>query len=293
MSVRPRDEGLIGPDAVAWRVIGHPGALIGGLRSLVLQSLHPHAMAGVDQHSDYSHRPLDRLRRTTFYVAATTYGDTETAATAVEHVQRRHSKVRGIDPVTGQAYSAADPETQLWVHCTEWHSFLAAYRVFGPGLEAADEDRYFAEGSVIGSLLGTPREMVPASAAEMRAYFERMQSRLCLSEAARAAIDFVVNPRPTRELLPYYLPLRVYGSAAVSLVPREARRLAGIERPRAVDAAAIAAAMPLLSASQLPLVNRLARAVVGERTLELIDSRLRPAAATPGDAVEQALRQAA
>ena len=291
MSVQPKDDGLLGPDPVAWRVIGHPGALIGGLRSLILQSLHPHAMAGVDQHSDYAHRPLDRLQRTTYYVAATAYGDRETAARAAEHVRLRHRKVKGVDPVTGQRYSAEDPETQLWVHGTEWHSFLAAYRVFGPSLSPAEEDRYFAEGAIIGSLLGTPREMVPASAAEMRAFFDRVQPQLCVSEAARAAIDFVANPRPTRDILPYYLPLRVYGSAAVALVPGEIRQIAGLERSRSADAAAIAAARPFLTAAQLPLLNRLARAVVGRKTIDLIDSRLRP---TPPDpAVEVGLRQAA
>jgi uncharacterized protein (DUF2236 family) len=291
VSVQPKDDGLLGPDAVAWRVIGHPGALIGGLRSLILQSLHPLAMAGVDQHSDYTNRPLDRLQRTTFYVAATAYGDRETAAHAVEHVRLRHLKVRGVDPVTGRRYSADDPETQLWVHSTEWHSFLAAYDVFGPGLSPEEEDRYFAEGAIIGSLLGTPREMVPSTSAEMRAYFERMGSELCLSEAARAAIDFVANPRPTREILPYYLPLRVYGSAAVALVPQEMRAVAGLERSRAVDAAAIAAARPFLVAAQLPLLNRVARDVVGRRTIELIDSRLRPAA--PAAVTERELSQAA
>src|SRR4051812_8940819 len=129
MSVQPKDDGLLGPDAVAWRVVGHPGALIGGLRSLILQALHPLAMAGVDQHSDYTQRPLGRLQRTTYYVAATAYGDKETAARAVEQVRKRHNKVKGVDPVTGKRYSADDPDTQLWVHSTEWHSFLAAYRV--------------------------------------------------------------------------------------------------------------------------------------------------------------------
>jgi hypothetical protein len=72
------------------------------------------------------------------------------------------------------------------------------------------------------------------------------------------------------------VPLRVYGSAAAALVPRALRALAGIERPAAADAAAIAAARPLLATSQLPVVNRIARDVVGKKTIELIDSRLKP-----------------
>jgi len=283
-AIHPRDEGLIGPDAVAWRVIGHPGALIGGLRSLVLQSLHPLAMAGVAQHSDYLHRPIDRLHRTTYYVAATAYGDTETARTAAERVRRRHRVVRGVDPVTGREYSAEDPETQLWVHATEWHSFLAAYRVFGPGLTPEEEDQYFWEGTVIGSQLGCPQEQIPGTAAAMSAYFRRMRDELAMSDHAREAISFVVNPRPTRETLPYFGALAVYGNAARALVPRELRRLAGIDRSPALDLPALAAARPLLMASRLPGVRDLAARVVGRETIALIESRLRPeggAAASP------------
>ena len=87
------------------------------------------------------------------------------------------------------------------------------------------------------------------------------------------------------------MPLLVYGSAARALVPRETQRLAGIERSPALDRAAIAAARPWLTAAQLPLVNRLARQVVGRKTIDLIDSRLRPTA--PDPAIELGLRQAA
>ena len=155
MSITPNDDGLLGPDALAWRVIAHPGSLVGGLRSLMIQSLHPLAMAGVAEHSDFRRRPLDRLKRTTYYVAATAYGDRATAMEAVRRVKRRHASVRGTDPVTGREYSADDPDTQVWVHITEWHSFLAAYRVFAGGLSPDDEDRYIREGTIIGSLLGT------------------------------------------------------------------------------------------------------------------------------------------
>src|SRR5436305_9697840 len=111
MSITPFDDGLLGPDALAWRVIAHPGSLIGGLRSLIIQSLHPLAMAGVAEHSDFRRRPLARLKRTTYYVAATSFGDTATAADAARRVPRRHATVHGTDPVTGRPYSAGDPDT--------------------------------------------------------------------------------------------------------------------------------------------------------------------------------------
>src|SRR5205807_8646970 len=152
-------------------VVGRAGARIGGLRALVVQSLHPLAMAGVAQHSDYRNRALQRLRRTAAYVAAGVFGDTATAEAAGSRVRRMHARVRGIDPVTGRPYSADDPETQVWVHAVEWHSFLAAYRVFGPSLTNEQEDRYFAEGVKIAALVGTPPELVPDSVEAMRAYF--------------------------------------------------------------------------------------------------------------------------
>jgi uncharacterized protein (DUF2236 family) len=259
------DGGLLAPDAVARRVVGHPAALIGGLRALVIQSLHPLAMAGVDQHSDYRTRALGRLRRTAAYVGAGVFGDTATAEEAGARVRRIHGRVRGVDPVTGLRYSADDPETQVWVHCVEWHSFLAAHRVFGPALDADEEDRYVAEGVPIAGLVGTPPGRVPASVEEMRAYFASVRPRLCVSEPARDAIDFVLRPPLTRELLPVQAPLRVFAAAAHALVPRDLRRLAGIDRPRALDVAAIAAARPWLTAMRLPGGRHVAAAIVGGR----------------------------
>jgi uncharacterized protein (DUF2236 family) len=249
------DQGLFGPRSVAWRVIGHPVSLIGGLRSLIIQSLHPLAMAGVAQHSDYRRRPLDRLRRTARYVAATTFGDRTQAEAAAEHVRRMHRKVRGTDPVTGKPYSADDPDTQLWVHCVEWHSFLASYRAYGGRLSSADEDRYVAEGVRVAALLGVPAGTVPASVAEMRDYFESVRPQLCISESAREAIDFVINPPLTRDLLPYQLPLRIASRAAVATIPRHLRELAGLDGPRAIDAVTVAAVRPAAAALTLPLLR--------------------------------------
>jgi uncharacterized protein (DUF2236 family) len=247
--------GLFGPDSVAWRVIGHPVSLIGGIRALIIQSLHPLAMAGVAQRSDYRRRPLDRLRRTSQYVAATTFGDLEQAEAAAAHVRRVHRKVRGTDPVTGRPYSADDPDTQLWVHCVEWHSFLAAYRAYAGRLSAAEEDRYIGEGVRVAALLGVPGDAVPTSVAEMRAYFDGVRPELRMSAWAREAIDFVINPPLTRELLPYQVPLRVVSRAAVAIVPRDLRELAGIDGSRALDAVAVAAVWPAAIALTLPVVR--------------------------------------
>lgn len=243
-----RDTGLFGPESVTWRVHAHPAMLIGGLRALIIQALHPHALAGVVQHSDFRAAPLKRLRGTARYVATTTFGDTPAAEAAAARVRSIHEHVRGTDPVTGREYAADDVDALLWVHCVEVHSFLAAFRAYGGHLDAAEQDAYLAESARVAALLGVPEERVPASVEAMRAYFAAQRPRLCVSLAAREVIDFVVSPPITRELLPYQAPLRITASAAVGLVPRELRRLAGIDRPRLADAATYAAVTPAVRA---------------------------------------------
>ncbi len=276
-----REDGLLGPESVAWRVIGHPVSLVGGLRSLIVQSLHPLAMAGVAQHSDYRRRPLDRLQRTSHYVAATTFGDRATAEAAAARVRRVHKRVRGIDPVTGKPYSADDPDTQLWVHCAEWHSFLAAYRAYATSrLSRDEEDRYIAEGAPIAALLGVPESRVPKSVDEMREYFAAVRPQLCVSDSSRDAIGFVINPPMTRDLIPLQVPLRVTAAAAVAIVPHDLRRLAGIGQPRLVDGLVRAAVVPAAAALRLPLLRDAPALVLGAESHELgREARRRLAAA--------------
>lgn len=261
-----REAGLLGPDSVAWKVIGHPVAIVGGLRALVIQSLHPLAMAGVAQHSDYRHRALERLRRTAYYVSATTFGDRETAHAAAARVKRMHRKVKGTDPVTGRPYSAQDPETQLWVHCVEWYSFLTVYRAYAGGLPERDADRYVAEGVRIAGLLGVPAGMVPASVAEMREYFAAVRPELRMSEYARDAIRFVVNPPLTAELIPLQVPLRIVAGAALATIPRDLRRLAEVDRHPALDALTVAAVRPAAIVLGAPLLREAPSLILGRET---------------------------
>lgn len=230
------DTGLFGPGSVTWRVHASPAMLIGGMRALIVQALHPLAMAGVFEHSDFRERPLFRLRRTAEYVATTTFGDTATAEAAGARVRAIHRHIRGTDPVTGREYSAEDPATLLWVHCVEVHSFLAAFKAYGGRIAARDQDRYLAESARSAALVGIDPADVPPTRADMRDYFASVLPSLCVSQGTLTAIGFVASPPLTRELLPYAPALRVSASAAVSLVPRHLRRLAGIDRPWAADA---------------------------------------------------------
>src|SRR5947209_18819505 len=175
------DQGLFGPGSMTWKVHAHPVLIVGGLRALIIQALHPLAMAGVAQYSDFRGDPLRRLRATARYVHAVTFGDTATARAAAARVTRVHVRVHGTDPVTGRHFAASDPDLLLWVHCVEVHSFLAGVRAYGYRLSADEQDRYLAEQVAAAELIGVPRDRVPDSRAAYRAYFAAMLPQLCTS----------------------------------------------------------------------------------------------------------------
>ena len=149
------------PDGVARLVHGDlPSMLIGGISALLLQSLHPLAMAGVAEHSNYQSDPLGRLRRTATFVGTTTFGSVGDAEQAIAQVQRVHRRVKGVAP-DGRAYSAADPELVTFIHVAEMSSFLESSRRFGPHPLSPEQcDRVLRRGSprrhVPGGRMGAP-----------------------------------------------------------------------------------------------------------------------------------------
>lgn len=265
----PHDWGLFGPGSVTWKLHNSPVLMVGGLRALICQSLHPLAMAGVGQHSRYKSQPLKRLRRTAEYVATIVFGDTDSAERAALGIRRVHEKVRGIDPVTGRSYYANDPDLLLWVHCVEIHSFLASYRAYGGRLTADEQDAYLAEQVAAAEVIGIERDRVPASRAEFREYFRSVRGELCCSEHSRDAINLVVSPPLVREMLPYHVPLRLLGTAAVAITPQHMRKLAGIERsaPTYALAGAVARASGIVLRGSF--FRKASGGMVGKRTVNL------------------------
>lgn len=216
------DVGLFGPGSVTWEVHSDPVSLLGGMRALLVQALNPLAMAGVDQHSDFRSDPWGRLQRTALFVSTATYGTTEEAERVGAHIRAIHTRVHGVDPVTGRPYRADDPELLVWVHNVLVNSLLAAKQRYGGGLSAADADRYVAEMVRMAELVGTPAALVPTSVAALRVYFRTVE--LVSSPTSRAAARTVLAPPLPARLRPVWA---VLDAAAIGLLPRQARRLYG------------------------------------------------------------------
>ena len=190
----PRDDGFFGPGSVTWRLTTDLSALIAGLRSLIVQALHPLAMAGVDQHSDWRSDPVGRFASTSAYVLAVSYGDKARAERAASVVRKIHRHVRGTDTVTGKPYAADDPDLLLWVHAVQVDSTLKAAELFGTDVTPADADRYVAEMTAAARLVGMPDGLAPGTAADLDAYFLRVRPGLMRTNAAAEAAGFLLDP---------------------------------------------------------------------------------------------------
>ena len=237
------------PESVTWRLHADPSMLIGGMRALLVQALHPLAMAGVEQHSDYRADPWGRLQRTVEYVLTATYGTVEEAQAAGRVVQAVHKRINGTDPVTGKTYSAEDPALLVWVHAVEVHSFLVAYRRYGSApCSDTEADRYLAEQVGTATLVGLDPALVPASVADLRDYFRTVDDELGPSPYSRDAAKVVLNP-PLPLPLSFLKPVAwLPGAAAAGLMPRRLRAMHGIPWVPPADAAVRVAATALTRA---------------------------------------------
>ncbi|QWA26054.1 DUF2236 domain-containing protein [Streptomyces sp. JCM17656] len=177
-----------------------PMMWVAGIRALYLQALHPRAVRGVMQNSDFRHDAWGRLLRTANFVGTITYGTTEAAEKAGARVRKIHSMLSATDPDTGERYGVDEPELLLWVHCAEIDSYLQVGRRSGFRLTDAEADRYIAEHRASARLVGLDPGAVPADRAQMAAYFEQVRPELACGPEARAVDDFLLHP-PTHPLL--------------------------------------------------------------------------------------------
>ena len=226
----PADDGLFGPNSIVWRINRDRSFPLAGMRSLMVQALHPLAMAGVAQHSTWKQDPFGRLAATNSYVLTTTFGDTASALAAAAWVRKVHVHVRGTDPETGLPYSAEDPALLLWVHAGMVDSIVDVVQRYGRPIDAVDADRYVAEMVRFAEIVGVPREEVPSTVKSLREYLESVDLRRA-TPAARDAIAIVLDPpgleTDTRDLW------HDLGQVAVGTLPGWAREMYGFDAPPA------------------------------------------------------------
>ncbi|MBA1193835.1 DUF2236 domain-containing protein [Pseudomonas entomophila] len=220
------DPGLFGPQSVCWRVHGDfTSMLIGGISALLLQLLHPLALAGVWDHSNFRKDLIGRLRRTGQFVAGTTFGSTRDTEWLIEKVRKVHRHVVGVAP-DGRPYAASDPNLLTWVHVAEVSSFLAAHlRYHDPHMTPADQDRYYDEVALTAERLGA--RGVPRTRAEIAAYLEAARPELRCDAHSLEVVQVLLDaPAPSRLAVPVG---KLMLKAGIDLVPEWGQQLLGLQ----------------------------------------------------------------
>ena len=208
------------PEDPIWRVHADASMFPAGIRALLLQSLHPLAMAGVAGHSGYKGDPWGRLQRTSEFLATTTFGTVEDAEALIARIRGIHERVRGKAP-DGRPYAASDPHLLKWVHVTEADSFLTAYQRYAvTPLTDAEADQYVDQSCVVAEALGVVDP--PRTVAALRQVIEDYRPELESTPAAREAARFLLvhPPLPLAARAGY----SALAAGAVSLLPWWARR---------------------------------------------------------------------
>lgn len=262
MAEKPNDAGLFGPSSVSWQLHAEPAMWLAGIRSLYLQALHPRAVAGIVQNSDFRADPLGRLVRTANFVGASTYCPRDEVSRLAARVRSVHRSLRAT--YEGETFRIDEPELLLWVHCAEVSSFLTVVRRAGFPLTAAHADQYLDEQRASAALVGLDPDEVPGSVAAMHDYLREIRPSLRRTEDTDLIYDFLHRPPVSGKLalgLPLYEPM--VGHLAYSLLPGWATGLYG---RRAYPPAVSTAAMRTL-AETLRALQRTVRTVVREPRL--------------------------
>jgi uncharacterized protein (DUF2236 family) len=241
----PGDPGLFGPETICWQVhADFTSMMIGGISALMLQALHPLALAGVWDHSTFRTDMRGRLRRTATFIAGTTYGSRADALALIERVKHIHLSITGAAP-DGRPYRASDPALLTWVHVAEVSSFLAAHiRYVNPSLSLADQDRYYGEVALIAKLLGAGQ--VPETRAQVAEYLASMRGQLEAGPRTEEVVRILRHAAaPERALLQPVV--RLMFNAAVDLLPAWAQPMLGFGPLARMQAALARPGVRLLS----------------------------------------------
>jgi uncharacterized protein (DUF2236 family) len=236
------DDGIFGPGSVTWQVMSEPVMWVAGFRALYLQALHPRTMRGTWQNTSFADRreAWGRFVRTTEFVQVRTYGTVAQVQRAGRRVRKIHASLTGVD-ADGSVIRLDEPELLLWVHCGEISSYVDVARRSGMGLSGAQLDAFVDEQRRSAAVVGLDPVAVPASAAELDAYYEYMRPGLHACAEARQALRASFNPPVPFPYLPLKLLVPPLNTLAFATLPRWARRLYGAPATPLADLAATAA----------------------------------------------------
>lgn len=228
------DAGYFGPESAVWHVNGAAPTLVAGIRALMMQALHPGAMAGVADHSRYHTDPLGRLAVTVRWVVVTTFGSSATVADEVHRVARMHQRVTGSyqanNADTPEPYSAADSRLIAWVHLVFTDAFLGAHLALGRDIPGAGTesgpDRYVREWAAAGQLMGYPNP--PTTQRGLAEAIASFVPELRTDDRVAEALRFILDPPLPRTIRPGY---RILSAVAVASLEPQYRQLLGLRRP--------------------------------------------------------------
>ncbi len=251
----PGDPGLFGPGSVSWRVIADPASIVGGVRALLIQLLHPLAVAAMAAHSRFREDTIGRLQRTSGYVVITTFGSVPEVVAAARTVRRVHRRVVGTSP-DGRQYRADDPHLLAWVSVALTASFLTTHRFYAATpLDRANSDAFVDEQSRAAALLDPRVDLdaltadrhaisalragrfplpmlqdgsLPRSLDELDAALATYRPELKISDPGRQALRFLLWPSLGPLTTAGYLPAL---AGAVATLEPDMRRLLGIRLP--------------------------------------------------------------
>lgn len=223
------EPGLYFPDEAPWVAHADMATLVGGIRALLMQALHPGSLTGVRQHSRYKSDPLGRLSGTIRWLTVTTFASTTSVSGEADRVNKMHQRVKGTyKNSSGETvdYRAADPDLLLWVHIAFMESFLRCHQLYASCDLPGGADAYIRLWSKSVIPLGLTE--VPMSEAELLLEIERFRPQLAVTDETREVIKWIKYPPLPKTALPTY---RFLFKAALASLPREYQEMIGLGHP--------------------------------------------------------------
>jgi uncharacterized protein (DUF2236 family) len=243
-----QDSGYFGPDSVSWQVHREVTVLFGGARALLMQAAHPLVVAGANQTGMYERNPWKRLQRTLILTYTLTFGTKAEAHAAADRINEVHTRINGIDAVTGKRYDALDPELLLYVHACLVDSAILFERLTVGALDDAGRQRFHEEQMLAAELCLVPREMIAPTWQGLNAWLADFEDRgeLQVTDGARRVLDLFFDPPQDAEWRPV---LRGVSRLAYGTLPDGIREMYGM--PFGVSKrAAMRASFPLIRATR-------------------------------------------